>query len=112
MDASNQLQISFQPVPNAVVAITVHGVQRPAALSSSSTIPLPDEYLNAVRDKVRSLLAFSDKDYNAAAMFEQSFQTQLAGLAAQYAGLVRPTSRLRVKGTQAVYQSPDTPGGK
>lgn len=112
MDSSNQLKISFQPVPNAALAITVHGVARPVALASGDTIPLPHEYLNAVRAKVRSLLAFSDKDYQSAAMFEQGFQAALGRLAQQYAGLVRPPSRLRVKGSQATYQSPETPGGK
>jgi hypothetical protein len=112
VDSSNQLKISFQPVPDAAYAITVHGVQRPADLSSGDTIPLPKEYLNAVRGKVRSLLAFSDKDYQSAAMFEQAFQQEVGLLSQQYAGLVRPPSRLRVKGSQAIYQSPDTPGGK
>ena len=112
MDASNQIQISFQPVPDAVYSINVHAVGRPADLASGDTIPLPKEYLNAVREKVRSLLAFSDKDYNSVQLFSQSFDKQLQGLAEQYAGLVRPPSRLRVKGSQAVYQSPDTPGGR
>lgn len=110
--ANNELRISFQPVPDAVYAITVHGLQRPADLSSSSTIPLPKEYLNSVRVKVRSLLAFSDKDYNAGTLMEQEFNQLLQQLNEQYSGLVRPPSRLRVKATQAVYQSPDTPGGK
>lgn len=112
VSATNQLQISFQPVPDGVHNIVVHGIERPADLSSGDTIPLPKEYHNAVRVKVRSLLAFSDKDYNAAAMFEQEFNKLVQGLAEQYAGLVRPPSRLRVKASQAVYQSPDTPGGK
>lgn len=112
LDSSNQIKISFQPVPDAVYAITVHGVQRPADLASGDTIPLPKEYLNAVREKVRALLAYSDKDYNSVQLFTQSFENQLKGLSEQYAGLVRPPSRLRVKGSQAVYQSPDTPGGK
>lgn len=112
VDSNNQLQISFQPVPDGVHAITVHASQRPADLASGDTIPLPKEYLNAVRIKVRSLLAASDKDYQAASLFEQSFMQNVTGLAEQYAGLVRPPSRLRAKAAQAVYQSPDTPGGK
>jgi hypothetical protein len=112
VDGSNQLKISFQPVPNSVYNVTVHGVMRPADLSSSSTIPLPKEYLNAVRSKIRMLLAMSDKDYNAAGIFEQSFQQQVGLLAEQFAGMVRPPSRLRAKAAQAVYQSPDTPGGR
>jgi hypothetical protein len=112
MDASNQLKISLQPVPNAVKTITVHGIARPASLASGDTIPLPEEYMNAVRAKVRSLLAFSDKDYNAVGMFEQQYQQLVGGLAQRYAGLVRPPSRLRVKGAQGTYQSPETPGGK
>jgi len=112
LDSSNQLKISLQPVPNGVNTITVHGTARPVALASGDTIPLPQEYLNAVRAKVRSLLAFSDKDYNSVGLFEQQFQQLVGGLAHRYAGLVRPPSRLRVKGSQAAYQSPDTPGGK
>lgn len=112
VDASNQLQISFQPVPDGVHAITVHGVQRPADLAGADTIPLPKEYINACREKVRSLLAFSDKDFNSVQLFSQNFERLLQGLTEQYAGLVRPPSRLRVKGSQATYQSPNTPGGK
>ena len=99
-------------MPDGVYPIVVHGVQRPADLASSDEIPLPKEYINAVRGKIRSLLSFSDKDYQSAAMFEQNFVQEVGHLAQQYAGLVRPPSRLRVKGSQAVYQSPDTPGGK
>jgi len=112
MDSSNQLKISLQPVPNSVATVTVHGTARPADLASGATIPLPQEYLNAVRAKVRALLAFSDKDYNAVGMFEQQYQQLVGGLAQRYAGLVRPPSRLRVKGSAATYQSPETPGGK
>lgn len=112
LDASNQLKISFQPVPSGVQNVTVFGIQRPADLASGDTIPLPKEFLNAVRLKVRSLLAMSDKDYNAAGIFEQQFGQQLGLLSENFAGMVRPPSRLAAKRTQAVYQSPETPGGK
>lgn len=112
LDASNQLKISFQPVPDAVYAVTVHGTQRPADLASGDTIPLPKEFLEAVRSKVRSLLAMSDKDYNAASIFAQQFEQQLGLLNENFSGMVRPPSRLAAKRSQAVYQSPDTPGGK
>lgn len=106
-----ELKVAFQPVPDDIYTITVHELLRPADLSSSDTIPLPKEYLTAVRSKARYYLAMSDGRPQDAAIFEQGFQAQMQQLAGTFAGLGRGPSRLRVKGVKAEYQSPSTPGG-
>lgn len=111
VDSSTALKVAFQPVPNGIFTVTVHELQRPADLGSDDSIPLPKEYLTAVRDKVRFFLAMSDGRVQDAGVFQQGFAALMQQLAAQYSGLSRGPSRLRIKGVKAEYQSPSTPGG-
>jgi len=111
MSSTNQIQVAFQPVPDDVYVLDVPVLKAPPSLSGSSTIPVPPEYLNAIREKVRSLLKFSENDNESAGLKVQEFEKRVGILNERFQGRARGGSRMRVKGIKAQYQTPSTPGG-
>lgn len=73
------IRIQLYPVPNAIFNITISGVVHPAALVAADTIPVHNEHLNIIKDRVRWYMAVDDKDYDAADRHDAQF-VRKAGL--------------------------------
>lgn len=65
---SNQTALKFKlyPVPDAIYSITVSTIIHPASLTSNSVLPIHNESIAIISDKVRYYMAIDDKDYDAA----------------------------------------------
>lgn len=67
------LAIQFYPIPDAIYAFTVSGVFHPAALISTDVLPVHNEHLNIIKNRVRYYCALDDKDYELADRHDEQF---------------------------------------
>jgi len=84
---------------------------RPEQLSPSSTIPLPRDYNNVLRDGVRWRMKMNESDIESARAFKTLFSEGLAKLNQQYHGAEEGGSGLRVKRLKATRQTTSAPEG-
>jgi hypothetical protein len=68
-----KLRIQLFPVPDAIYAIEYSGTVHPAELVSTDVIPVHNEHLNIIKDRVRYYYAMDEKDYEAADRHDASF---------------------------------------
>lgn len=73
-NASQQaLRIQFYPVPDAIYTFDVSGTYHPASLISTDVIPVHNEHLNTIKNRVRYYCALDEKDYEAADRHDAQF---------------------------------------
>jgi hypothetical protein len=116
MGSSQEIQIGFYPVPNAagVTAaspVKVHTLLRPAALTSSSTIPLPEEYIRVAKDGIRAKVRFGDGDINGFQLMDKRFKEGLSLLNARFHQRPKRPSPSPLSNFKAQSQSPGTAEG-
>lgn len=117
--AAASLTIAFYKVPDAAyvtslggnVNIDVYAVKKFAVLTAGDTIPLPAEFIRAVRDGIRAKVKYNDNDLQGAQLATQDFQQGLNDLARQFHGPEKGGSDLRVKMVRATRQQPSAPEG-
>jgi hypothetical protein len=116
LSASNEMTISLYPVPNAtavsnIVTLKAHTLKRPAALTGSSTIPLPEEYIRAAKDGIRAKVRFNDGDIQGFQLMDQRFQQSVSLLNARFSGKPKQPSSLpaktKLEGTNQMPVAPD-----
>jgi hypothetical protein len=108
------LQIQVWPVPNGdqTDLLNVYALKRPATLALTSTIPLPEEYINVARSGVRALVRYNENNLEAAALMFQRFDAKLRLLNGRFQGAPRAGSRMAAKrGLKITPQMPSAPGG-
>lgn len=114
---SQEIKVSLYPVPNATAVTNIGSLRaytllRPPALTGTDTIPIPPEYIRVIREGVRAKVMFADKDLQASQIAKEAFIDGLTLLNARFHGRPKEGSSLPVKTkTQAVAQSPASPGG-
>jgi hypothetical protein len=117
LGASNEMKISLWPVPNAAAVtaespIKVYTIKRPATLTETSTIPMPEEYIRVLRDGVRAKVKFNDGQLEAANWARSVFKEGLQLLNARFAPRPRRGSDMPVKQKiKQQAQSPSSPDG-
>lgn len=76
---SNQKALRFKlyPVPDAVYSIEISTIVHPAALVASSVLPIHNEAIAIISDKVRYYMAMDDKDYDAAQIIMSDYGNKL-----------------------------------
>ena len=98
-DSSQRMVISLYKVPDSTyVASTptlrAHCILRPTALSDTTAIPLPDDYVKVCRDGVRYRARVASGQMDFAQLAKQDFASGLQLLNARYNGQVRPVSEM------------------
>jgi hypothetical protein len=112
LDASQNIVVRFYPVPDAAYDIDAHVLKRPVTLGDTDNIPLPEEYLDVVRDGVRWKVRFNENNLEAAALMLQEFKEGIMILNAKFGSQPREASALPVKRKlKQVHQSSATNDG-
>lgn len=117
LGSSNEMKISLWPVPDAASVtaespIKVYTLKRPTALTETSTIPMPEEYIRVLREGVRSKVKFNDGNMEATAYADSKFKAGLALLNARFAPRPRRGSDMPVKQKiKQIAQSTASPDG-
>lgn len=71
------LKFKLYPVPDAIYAVSVNTIIHPASLSSSSVLPIHNEAIAAIADKVRYYMSIDDKDYEAAQLALGEYENKI-----------------------------------
>ncbi len=117
LGSSNEMKISLWPVPDsaAVTAespIKVFTLLRPTALTETSTIPMPEEYIRVCREGVRAKVRYNDGSLEASAYARQQFKEGLSLLNARFAPRPRKGSSMPIKvKIEQTAQSNPSPDG-
>lgn len=79
------IKIRFFPIPDDAYSLTISAQKHPIIipLTELSAIPLRQEMLLAVKDKVRWYISMDDKDYEAADRFNSAFIARLTDMVAK-----------------------------
>jgi hypothetical protein len=117
LGSSQEIQIGLYPVPNAAAVaaipnITAYTTLRPAAMTSASTIALPEEYIRVAKDGIRAKVKFSDGDVNAYQLMDNRFAQGLQLLNARFHARPSAPTTLPVGKFKDQSQSPGTPEGR
>ena len=83
VDAPNQTLVfgfKLYPVPNAAYTIEYYMLKNFRSYTASSQIPVQEEFLLLLKDRLRSYILTDDKDYDGADRAYQRFQTRLEKL--------------------------------
>lgn len=115
--SNQEIKIGLYPVPSAAAVaaipnLTIHTALRPAALASTSTIPLPEEYIRVAKDGVRAKIRFSDGDINGFQLMDRRFTEGLQLLNARFHARPKQPGRLPVQAFKSQSQSPGTAEGR
>lgn len=100
--------IGLYPIPNGAYLITVGVLEKPKELADNALIPLPPEYIEAIRHYVRSLYQYHDDKIQLAAQSMEIFNNLLGSFMARYGAPAKPKSSLPVHRLSGVVQSPVT----
>lgn len=116
LGTSQEVVIGLYPIPNATAVTNIsplkaHTLLRPAALSSSSTIPLPEEYVRVAKDGIRAKIKFSDGDVQGFQLMDQRYMQGLQLLNARFHSRPKKPSQIGVAAFKHSSQSPGTPEG-
>jgi hypothetical protein len=109
--STTAMQIAVWPVPDREYNARIFAVSRPVVLSSTDTIPLPPEYLAALREGVKAKVRFNDGDLQAMQAAEQKMLGLITGLNSSFVGPKGGPSRLGVKRLRGTHQSPTEADG-
>jgi hypothetical protein len=71
--------IWLYPVPDAIYSINAHCLVHPSTITTASVIPVHNQHIAVIKEKVRCFMKIDEKDYEAANMHDQKF-LQMAGL--------------------------------
>lgn len=77
--------LTIWPVPDIAYDLEVHELLRPTNLLSSDNIPVPDEILGILKDKVRHAMAMDDRDFQAADRYLAMYESKLKQAKGRYA---------------------------
>jgi hypothetical protein len=104
-------KVRLWPVPDAAFLATglhvvLETVNRPEALLTTDTIPLPPEYIRVMRDGIRFKVKFNDGDLEGASLAHQRFSSGLDRLNMRFNGQEQQGSNLRVKKIKANRAEP------
>ena len=108
--STHQITIGLYPVPAAILAYKAYCLDKPAALSGSSTIPLGLEFERVIRYLVRSKAWINEKDVERASFAQQQADGALALLNSRFVDPPEVGSRLPSAHTKTVSQLPVAQG--
>lgn len=103
-DANVAMKIRVWPVPSTYFGATVYATDRPATLADDATIPLPEEYIVALKNGVRAMVYTNDGNAQQAQMAEEKYVQLLATLNARFSGPPPRPSNLKIKNLRGAHQ--------
>ena len=85
ISAQPVIKIRFFPIPDAIYDLTISAQKHPiiTPLTALQSIPLRQEMLLAVKDKVRYYICMDDKDYEGADRYKRDFDNRLLDMVAK-----------------------------
>jgi hypothetical protein len=103
-DGDVALEIRVWPVPAIYYGATVYASDRPATLDDDDTIPLPEEYIVALKNGVRAMVYTNDNNPQQAEMAESKYVQLLMTLNSRFSGPPPSASRLQIKKLRGAHQ--------
>ena len=104
---STALKITFVPVPDATYNLDIRALIRAVTLGDATIIPLPVEFVEIMRDYVRSMYQLNDDRTQLSQLSMQSYQQALFAMIQRYTSVRSASSGLRMKrNLQGAQQGP------
>lgn len=82
--ATQKVQFTLWPIPNAVFPIIPYITLRAVDLATGSTVPIPEDFYDIMKDGARAMIEKSDKDYAASSIARRDFREMLAMMRDKY----------------------------
>lgn len=71
------LRIRLAPVPNAIVNFEVEYYYHPSDVASASHLPIQDQFIVLIKDRVRAYMLENDQKYDAATLAQRRYEQNL-----------------------------------
>jgi hypothetical protein len=117
LGSSNEVQIRLFPIPTTASIATEPTLQvwvqkRPPTLGDTDTIPLPDEFIDVIRNGVRMQVRLNENNIEAAQIANQQYQESLMLLLGRFAKQPKVGSTLPGKQKfRTTHQAPGADDG-
>jgi hypothetical protein len=99
--SGDQKVIGLYPIPSAAAAYTVRSILDPSQLTRTTTFPLPEDFIPAVRNFIRKLYKESIGDYNGSDRAGMAFASSLRRIRTKY---------LNAGASKFSFKATDVPG--
>jgi hypothetical protein len=117
LGSSNEVQLRVWPIPTTTSIATEPSLQvwvqkRPPSLGDSDTIPLPDEFIDVIRQGVRMQVRLNENNLEAAGLLSQQYQEGLMLLLGRFSKQPKVGSTLAGKQKfRTTHQAPGADDG-